>query len=341
MARPKIRSAQTDSSGRADVRIRWTLQEAFDQFIRAKRLEQLKPRTLQDHETHYKYLLRWLEKTHSEIKYIDEFNSQVVREYIDFMLRNEEEEKKSDQREVGSSLSPVTVNVRLRTLKSFFRWLKTEGLCTEDPTANVKLLRTEMDTIKGFTSEQVALLLAQPDLNTYVGFRDYCLILFLLDTGARIQETLSTTVANIDFADHCVSFGAKTTKTRKSRIVPISQKTTNALKELIEENREQFSGTSDHLFLSIHGLPMDATTVRERLRTYGKAAGIEKQCRVSPHTFRHTFARFYIRNGGDVFTLQKILGHSSMEIVRKYVQMEQSDVNHAHAKFSPLNNLKL
>ncbi|WP_026174085.1 tyrosine-type recombinase/integrase [Effusibacillus pohliae] len=339
MARPKVRRGHTHS--RTEIEARWRIEEAFEQFLRAKRLEQLKPRTLEDHRLHHQYFMRWLKAAYPNIRFADEIDTEVIRAYIDFMLTPCDKDIESESKQVGSSLSPVTVNVRLRTLKTFFRWLQSEGFICENPTTNIKLLRTELDTIQGFTAEQIALLLAQPDVNTYVGFRDYCLMLFLLDTGARIQETLATTRTNVDLVEHHVMFGARTTKTRKSRIVPISQKTANALKELIEENREHFGEKVEHIFVSVQGVPLDASTIRARLREYGKMAGIDKQCRVSPHTFRHTFARLYIRNGGDVFTLQRILGHSSMEMVRKYVQMEQSDLQEAHWKFSPLNSIKI
>lgn len=338
MARPKWRSQAQSSDNK--VQVRWSLEEAFQLFLRAKRLEQLRPRTIEDHERHFVYLTRWLKSEHPDINYVDQVTTDTIRDYLDFMLMDDDnEEQDFTARMYGTGLSPVTVNVRLRTLKTLFRWLTAEGFCQENPAQNIHLLRTEEDTIQGFSTEQIALLLAQPDLSTYVGFRDYALMLFLLDTGARIRETLSLTALNIDFINYTVQFSSKVTKTRKSRIVPVSQKTINCIKELLAENKEHFGEKVEHIFLSIYGTPMDPSTIRHRLREYGKQAGIENICRVSPHTFRHTFGRLCIRNGGDVFTLQKILGHSTMEMVRKYIQMAQEDLQDAHAKFSPLNNL--
>ncbi|TCP54435.1 phage integrase family protein [Tumebacillus sp. BK434] len=73
---------------------------------------------------------------------------------------------------------------------------------------------------------------------------------------------------------------------------------------------------------------------------YGELAGIRNK-RVSPHTFRHTGALFYILNGGDPFSLQKILGHTDMSMVRKYIQMTSADVKRQHNIFSPLKNIRL
>jgi integrase/recombinase XerD len=73
----------------------------------------------------------------------------------------------------------------------------------------------------------------------------------------------------------------------------------------------------------------------ERIRLHGDNVGITG-VRVSPHTFRHTFAKLYIKNGGDLFTLQKILGHHDISMVRKYVQMSKRDLQEQHEQSSPL-----
>lgn len=92
------------------------------------------------------------------------------------------------------------------------------------------------------------------------------------------------------------------------------------------------------LFVTYDGRPIVSNTWRRRLTEYGELAGINSK-RVSPHTFRHTGALFYIMNGGDPFSLQKILGHSDMSMVRKYIQMTDSDVKRQHNAFSPLNRV--
>ena len=92
------------------------------------------------------------------------------------------------------------------------------------------------------------------------------------------------------------------------------------------------------IYLSNYGQRIDPSWVRQRIKNYGEQANIN-DIRVSPHTFRHTFAKFYILNGGDAFTLQRILGHSTMNMVRKYIQMNGEDIKDQHHQFSPINNL--
>ena len=95
---------------------------------------------------------------------------------------------------------------------------------------------------------------------------------------------------------------------------------------------------SEYLFLTYEGKPLSADTLRWSLRQIGESAGITNK-RVSPHTFRHTGALMYVMNEGDPFSLQKILGHSHMNMVRKYIQMIDMDVKAQHDLFSPLNSI--
>jgi integrase/recombinase XerD len=94
------------------------------------------------------------------------------------------------------------------------------------------------------------------------------------------------------------------------------------------------------LFLTADGTPMTKNRIEFILNTYGKRAGISG-VRVSPHTFRHTGAVAFLRNGGDLFTLQRIMGHSSLEILRGYVNLNQDDLKRIHEKASPLDNLEI
>jgi len=92
------------------------------------------------------------------------------------------------------------------------------------------------------------------------------------------------------------------------------------------------------LFLTAAGNPITTDRLRTIIEKYAWRVGIEG-VRCSPHTFRHTFAISYLRNGGDVFSLQRILGHSSLEIVRIYVNMGEADIKNCHRRFSPADNL--
>jgi integrase/recombinase XerD len=95
----------------------------------------------------------------------------------------------------------------------------------------------------------------------------------------------------------------------------------------------------DYLFIGRSNKPLKNKSIQDRITLYGNMAQINK--RVSPHTFRHTFAKFYITNGGDAFSLQQILGHTSTEMTRKYVLLFGTDLRQMHRKFSPIEGMSL
>lgn len=197
-----------------------------------------------------------------------------------------------------------------------------------------KPIKTPEDTLESFTPEVVIRILDVIDDTTYTGFRNKVIIYVLLDTLVRISELCAMKRRNVNLEKGEIILEAMDTKTRKVRIVPITEPTIELMKEYMEIT-EDFD--DEHLFLTYDGHEINHATVRIDLRDLGREAGVKK--RVSPHTFRHTGALWYIKNGGDPFSLQKTLGHTDMSMTRKYIQMSNMDVQGQHKKFSPINNL--
>ncbi|CAM3912897.1 hypothetical protein GCM10009865_54380 [Aeromicrobium ponti] len=162
------------------------------------------------------------------------------------------------------------------------------------------------------------------------------MLLLFLDTGIRANEALGLTSKDFDYEQKIIKIPATLAKNTIARILPLSKKTAKMIHTLIKEN-SIFEDT-EYIFLFNYGGRIDPSWVRSRIKKYGEQAGIQN-IRVSPHTFRHTFAKFYILNGGDAFTLQRILGHSTMNMVRKYIQMNGEDIKQQHNQYSPINHL--
>jgi integrase/recombinase XerD len=130
-------------------------------------------------------------------------------------------------------------------------------------------------------------------------------------------------------------------KGSKERLVPFGRTVQKTLWKYISLYRSEPNvPRNDMLFLTADGRPMIKNRVETIINRYGQRAGI-KGVRVSPHTFRHTGAVAFLRNGGDLFTLQRIMGHSSLEVLRGYINLGQMDVNRIHEAASPLDNLGL
>ncbi|UOE57286.1 tyrosine-type recombinase/integrase [Cytobacillus oceanisediminis] len=291
-----------------------TLTEMFERFMDIKKTEGLAKRTIDDHYLHFTYFCEFIQR---DLKN-EEITVEVFRDYIAYMLEERD-------------LSPVTVNIRIRPLKAFLRYSHKAGFLNSPIHEDIKILKTPEDTLESLTPAEIKLILGQIDDRYYAGFRDKCVIFTLLDTMVRISELLAIKRENVDLKQGTIKLEAHETKTKRARTVPISSKTVNLLREYISETEGY---NNELLFLSFNGDELAANTVRRALMTYARSAGISK--RVSPHTWRHTGALLYILNGGDPFSLQKILGHADMSMVRKYIQMTNQDIKSQHNYFSPL-----
>ena len=284
---------------------KFTLHEMFEKFMNYKVTEGLAEPTIQCYYEHFHYLNEYLQGDLSN----EEVNLETFRGYIGYMLN----EKK---------LAPTTANVRIRTIRAFLKYCYQESWIEEPIFERFKPVKTPEDEIESSTPSEIKSLLNQIDNTRYVGFRDKVMIYTLLDTMVRISELLNIKRSNVDVSAGQIKLEPHKTKTKRARTVPISLKTSKLLKEYLKET-EDFG--DEILFLTYDGRPIESNTWRRRLTEYGQNTGITNK-RVTPHVFRHTGALFYIMNGGDPFSLQKILGHTDMSMVRRYIQMTDTDV---------------
>ena len=295
-----------------------SLSEMFERFMLYKETEGLTKRTLDDYYTHYNYLMDYV----GEDLEAEQLNLDLFRGYIGYMLHDKES-------------SPVTANVRIRTIRAFLRYCFIEGWIEDPIHERFKPVKTKEDTLESFTPNEIKMLLQAIDDTSYKGFRDKVIIYVLLDTMVRCSELIKIRRENVDLKGGTIQLEPHETKSKRARIVPLSSKTLRLLKEYMSIT-EDFE--AEHLFLTFEGTQLSDRTIRCNLREWGDLAGVRNK-RVSPHTFRHTGALFYILNGGDPFSLQKILGHSDMSMVRKYIQMTDTDVKRQHNVFSPINRV--
>jgi integrase/recombinase XerD len=296
-----------------------TMNEMFEQFMFLKKSEGLAKRTIQEYYVHYDYFLKYSGGDLSS----DEMTTEFFCGWISHMLHELE-------------LAPATVNIRVRTMRAFLRYIYEEkGWIKEPIHKRFKPVKAPIDNVEALTPDEVKRILAVIDDSTYTGFRLKVMIFVLLDTMARVGELVNMKRKNLDLKNGVIKLEAIDTKIKVERTVPLSPKTVKILNEYLRET-EDFE--SEYIFVSYEGLPISESTVRENLSLHGKLAGITNK-RVSPHTLRHTGALFYILNNGDPFSLQKILGHSHMNMVRVYIQMSNMDVQSKHRIHSPINYL--
>lgn len=216
-------------------------------------------------------------------------------------------------------------------LSAFFNHCVAEGLLEANPMANVKKPKRKVCVIPTMSMEQVEAMLRTCGKD-FIGVRDRAIILTLIDTGLRASELVNLELDDVDLAGQTMLvFG----KGAKERIVPFGSVTKQALVGYIARRGEL---ETKKLFVNCYGEPMTRNGLRLALRDRGKAAGITG-VRLSPHTLRHSMAVQYIRNGGDTFSLQKLLGHSTLDMTRRYAELADSDVIEKHRTCSPADRL--
>lgn len=290
--------------------------DAIALFMRSRKLKNARESTIYSYRLHLNKFSTFLEDV--GVERLAEVITEDIQEFIDDRL--------------NSGNKPVTVNKYIRELRAFFNFLHSMGYLEANPIESIDRLNEDKKISRTLNNDQIARLIAVPNINTYVGFRNYTFILLLLDTGLRLDEALNITLSDIDWKERLIKVLGKG---GKERFVPLTESMIHLLREYIKR-RNQYENES--LFLNVDGFPLKRRTIQEAIRDYEVTAGI-RGVRVSCHSMRHTFAKMYILNGGDVLTLQKILGHSTLETTRKYIEMFKPDISSQHDKFSPLNNI--
>lgn len=227
----------------------------------------------------------------------------------------------------------VSINSRLRALRSFFNLLEAQNYIKINPMKDIKLLKDRKKIVETFDKKQIKNLLNACDVRTFVGFRDKTIMLFLLETGVRANELMGIKVTDIIWAQKVVRI--TNTKGGYERFVPIQNKMIDQLKKYISIRGHL---ETDYLFITQDETPMSKRQVQNRIKYYGEIAKI-RNVRCSPHTFRHTFAKLSVMNGANAFQLQAILGHSTLEVTKMYVNLFSNEIQEGHAKFSPLKYL--
>jgi integrase/recombinase XerD len=319
----------------------YSLKDAFDVFFAAKKAEGMREGTLNnEYIPHWRYFTDWLAQAYPEINEIGEVSATVIRDYVNFMT-TKTKYSEIEHRKQSGKLSPYTIAFRLRTLRTMFNFLASERIITINPVSNVKQPRIDDEDRATFTDEQVRALISAPDTNTYAGLRDRTLMFLLADSGLRIEEALQLTTEYIDVKSRCINLPAKMNKNRKPRVVPISAEVSRELLTLINENRRYF-GDVDGIFLANYGETLKADQFRKRLTLHAKNAGIaDSGVKVSPHQFRSYFCTQFLLNGGDLFSLQRIVAHADIETTRRYARINNENMRTQHAQFSPIARLGL
>jgi integrase/recombinase XerD len=233
------------------------------------------------------------------------------------------------------ALSPFTVRGYVRAVKVFFNWCYQEELIESNPSARLVQPKAPDNLVATFTVEHVEKMLATCNLKTAMGFRDYVILLVLLDTGMRISELCGLTLADVQG-----SYVKVTGKGRKEREIGMHPNVARLVWRYVNKYRGVFEGV-ENVFLGRGGRALHAEGLDALLDRVKRASGISG-VRVSAHTFRHTFAKFYLARGGELFDLAREMGHCTVQVTEIYLKdYRSSEARKKHSKYSPIESVKL
>jgi site-specific recombinase XerD len=267
---------------------------------------------------------------------IEAVDIKLLREYVLYLLKRNRFDGHPYTPARKELLSAATVHGHVRTLRAFFSWLATEELIQNSPATDLKPPKVIRKVISTLSDEEIRCIHNTLSATNPGDARNQTIFMLLLDTGLRIGELVNLKMGDTHIDD---GFLKVMGKGKKERLVPIGSNAQRALQRYLSRYRPKPAHPGvDHVFLSIHGIPLTENSLKLMFARLASRSGIH---RLHAHLCRHTFATRFLINGGDVFTLQQILGHSTLEMVRHYVNLASNHIAIQHQRFSPLDRLNL
>lgn len=293
--------------------------DAFEEFVEMKEAQNLAAATIKNYQQSFNYFVEF-----------NEFDAET--EANEVALGHILKWQKTLLLE-GDSVS--SVNHYLRDCRAFLYWCMDESRKYIDKAFKIQLVTGQEEMPKAFSDEDIDTLLEKPKRNEgFVAFRTWAVVSWVMATGNRAATVCEVKIGDINFKQKEISL--RHTKNKKAQIIPLSSSLETVLKDFIRMWRKE-AGKDDWLFCDIGEDQLTTNALRHSFNKYCKDRGVEQ---TNIHGLRHTFAKGWIRNNGNIYTLQKVLGHSSLEMTRKYVKLFAEDIKEGYDRFSPLDTVK-
>lgn len=283
------------------------MKSIVQEFIFDCQVRNLAPRTIRNYEKQLGYFVRYL-KDAQGVEVLDDLRPIHIKQYV-LMLQNKKHK-------------PAYVNDLLKAVKVLCRYAYEEGYTPELITKRVKYVKEPKVLIHTFSDDEIVRMVKYYDGNDYLSIRNRLMLMMLFDTGLRISEIIDMKPSQIRQGYFNV-YG----KGRKERVVP-----QNAIvsKWLIKYDRARDRyfvrrEAEDYYFLSKNGKRLTPEAVNRFMKKAATEIGINPLVRVSPHTCRHTFAHQELKNGLDLYSLSRLLGHESVSITQRYLEAVRDD----------------
>ena len=224
------------------------------------------------------------------------------------------------------SKGSVTVQTYVRGVRSFLSWLYVNDYIDFCLTEKFKLPKAQSKIKDILTPAEIDILFNSFDETTFLGIRNSCIVSFMLGSGCRCCEIVSLKSDSVHIDE---GYALVLGKGNKQRNVPIGDIAKDRLRLYMS-----LRPVSENFFVQENGAPITSDTLKDIFRKLKVKTGIP---RLHAHLLRHTFATMYLNNGGNIYTLQTILGHTSLEMVKKYLHIAPYVVVNDFHKFSPID----
>jgi len=289
-----------------------SVDQAITEFMLHQRTSRNSPRTLEYYDWTLNRFKAFL--TGQSLSNVTDVDSGTLRL---FMVSLEE------------TMKPNSVHAIMRAVRALFKFLEREELVDRNPMMKIRMPKTDKTILEAFTEAEVELLLKTCDGKDPVDVRNRAMLLLFLDSGLRLAECASLKVGDVDLQSGTMRIMGKGRKERVSKLGA------TALKAFLRYARMRGGTAGEPLWVGKQG-NMTAYGIAETIENIGKSAGVHAH----PHKFRRTCALFMLRNGADVFSVQYLLGHSDLGVLRRYLAQTDRDVTNAHEKYSAVDSMK-
>ncbi len=319
--------------------------EMLDDFTFNCKVRNLADKTIRSYEQTLTLFIMYLERE-KEITKVLQVTQKHIVEYIDYLRARGKYTVVSDnfsttinnptaRTDYNKKVSDITINNYIRNIKVFFNWAYNEKFIKKDIVKDIILKKVDRTPKNYIEDIEFKRLLNNLDISKYPEFRDFCITNLLLDTGMRIGECLSLLETDFDFKHNTIDLRAEETKGKKHRQVYYSNKMNQILKRWLNFRDKYIN--SEYFFCTLRGTILDISNFEKNLTKYGKRIDLE----ITPHQLRNNFAKRFLMAGGNIYSLSKILGHSSVEVTEQaYLDLTDEDIRKTYLHFSPLVNMK-
>jgi len=288
-----------------------TFEDGFEEFILNCKAKNLRDGTINHYEDAYRQIIKYLDET----ILLADISKKTFENFILETKKNK-------------NIKSQTLHTYCRDLKTIIYFYMKQEYTT---TFKIELPRVDKQPIETYTDEELEVLLKKPNLKKceFVEYRDYVVIAFFLSTGIRLTSLLNIKIRDVNLSNEVVNI--MHTKNRKALTIPLNNEIVKVLRDYLPYR--QYKDNNDYLFCTIYGKQMSRKTLSASLNNYNRKKGIEH---TGIHRLRHTFAKKWIIAGNSLASLQKILGHSNLQMTQNYINILVSDLKKDVDKYNIL-----